>query len=48
MRKTKTQKNKIVPGSGAHKRACKERRAVLTDSAGDHSFLRISRQIAPV
>jgi hypothetical protein len=35
-------------GSGAHKRACSEISAVLIVRAGVHSFLRISRQMAPV
>ena len=37
-----------LPGSGAHNRACREIRAVRMVKAGVHSFLRISRQIAPV
>jgi len=35
-------------GSGAQSKAYKEIRAVLIVNAGVHSFLRISRQIAPV
>ena len=37
-----------LPGSGAHRRAYNEIRAVRIVSAGVHSFLRMSRQIAPV
>ena len=37
-----------IPGSGEHNNAYKESKAVLIDSAGLHSFFKISRQIAPV
>lgn len=37
-----------LPGSGAHRSACSEIRAVRMVSAGVHSFLRMSRQMAPV
>ena len=37
-----------ILGSGAHIRAYKESKAVLILRAGDHSFFRISKQIAPV
>jgi len=40
--------SKKLLGSGAQSKACRERSAVRIDKAGDHSFLRISRQIAPV
>ena len=37
-----------LPGSGAHRSAYSEIRAVRIVSAGVHSFFRMSRQIAPV
>ena len=37
-----------LPGSGAQRSACKEMRDVRMVSAGVHSFLRMSRQMAPV
>jgi hypothetical protein len=37
-----------LPGSGAHKSAWSEIRAVRIVRAGVHSFLRMSRQMAPV
>jgi len=33
---------------GSHIKACKDSKAVLTERAGDHSFFKISKQIAPV
>ena len=33
---------------GSHIKACKDSNAVLTERAGDHSFFKISKQIAPV
>lgn len=41
-------RGKTLPGSGAHSSACNEISAVLIVRAGVHSFLRMSRQIAPV
>lgn len=41
-------RNLPSPGSGEAKRALIEIRAVLTVNAGDHVFLSISRQMAPV
>ncbi len=37
-----------VLGSGAHIRAYSDNRVVLMLSAGDHSFFRISKHMAPV
>ena len=37
-----------IPGSGEHKRACNEIKAVLIVRAGVHSFFKMSKQIAPV
>ena len=39
---------RYLPGSGAHRSAWSEMSAVRIVNAGVHSFLRISRQIAPV
>ena len=38
----------IIPGSGAHNNAYRDNKAVLIESAGLHSFFKISKQIAPV
>ena len=37
-----------IPGSGAHRSACREISAVRMVRAGVHSFFRMSRQMAPV
>ena len=37
-----------LPGSGEQSKACNERSAVLIVRAGVHSFLRMSKQMAPV
>ena len=38
----------VLPGSGQQSRACRDNSAVRMESAGLHSFFKMSRQIAPV
>ena len=38
----------IIPGSGQHNNAYRDNKAVLIESAGLHSFFKISKQMAPV